>query len=38
MAAATPGGRYVEIANAAHVANINAPEAFNDAIKGFLDV
>ncbi|MGJ8595013.1 3-oxoadipate enol-lactonase [Sulfitobacter sp.] len=38
MAAATPGGRYVEIANAAHVANINAPEAFNDAIKGFLGV
>lgn len=36
MADATPGGRYVSIPNAAHVANINAPEAFNAAIGGFL--
>jgi 3-oxoadipate enol-lactonase len=38
MAAATPGGTYIEIPNAAHVANINAPEAFNAAIKSFLDL
>ena len=36
MADATPGGVYVQIPAAAHVANINAPEAFNAAIKGFL--
>ncbi|AKS45360.1 3-oxoadipate enol-lactonase [Octadecabacter temperatus] len=38
MAAATPGGKYIEIADAAHVANINAPEAFNASIKRFLDL
>lgn len=38
MAAATPGGRYVEIPDAAHVANINRPEAFNAAIGEFLGV
>jgi 3-oxoadipate enol-lactonase len=38
MAAATPGGVYVEIPDAAHVANINAPEAFNAAIKDFLSL
>lgn len=36
MADATPGGRYVSIPDAAHVANINAPEAFNAAIAAFL--
>ncbi|GAB5445382.1 3-oxoadipate enol-lactonase [Gymnodinialimonas sp.] len=36
MADATPGGQYVSIPNAAHVANINAPEAFNAAIAEFL--
>ena len=36
MAEATPGGRYVELAGAAHVANINAPDAFNAAIAEFL--
>jgi 3-oxoadipate enol-lactonase len=36
MADATPGARYVEIPDAAHVANINAPEAFNAAIAEFL--
>ena len=38
MAAATPGGVYIEIPNAAHVANINAPDAFNVAIKDFLSL
>lgn len=36
MADATPGGRYVSIPDAAHVANINAPAAFNAAIAAFL--
>lgn len=36
MADATPGGAYVSIPDAAHVANINAPAAFNAAIAGFL--
>ena len=36
MADATPGGTYVEIPDAAHVANINAPDAFNSAITPFL--
>lgn len=36
MADATPGGIYVQIPDAAHVANINAPEAFNAAIAAFL--
>ncbi|MEM9230616.1 MAG: 3-oxoadipate enol-lactonase [Pseudomonadota bacterium] len=38
MAAATPGATYVQIAAAAHVANINAPEAFNAALARMLDV
>ena len=38
MAAATPGGVYREIPDAAHVANINAPEAFNAAIAEFLQL
>lgn len=36
MADATPGGEFLEIPGAAHVANINAPQAFNAAIKDFL--
>lgn len=36
MADATPGGLYVPIPGAAHVANINAPESFNAAIAEFL--
>ncbi len=36
MADATPGGAYVTVPNAAHVANINAPKAFNGAIAGYL--
>lgn len=36
MADATPGARYVSVPNAAHVANVNRPEAFNDAIRDFL--
>lgn len=38
MADSTPGGRYIPIPGAAHVANINAPEAFNAAIAPFLGV
>ncbi|WP_341860825.1 3-oxoadipate enol-lactonase [Gymnodinialimonas sp. 57CJ19] len=38
MADATPGGVYHSIPDAAHVANINAPEAFNAAIAEFLDL
>lgn len=36
MADATPGSSYISILGAAHVANINAPEAFNAAIAPFL--
>ncbi len=36
MAAATPGSEYKEILGAAHVANLNAPEAFNAGISDFL--
>ena len=36
MAAATPGGKFHEVSDAAHVANINQPEAFNKAISEFL--
>ena len=38
MADATPGARYVEIPNAAHVANINAPETFNAILSDFLEI
>ena len=38
MADATPGASYKEIPDAAHVANINAPDAFNRIIAGFLDI
>lgn len=36
MAAATPGARHIVIPAAAHVANINAPDAFGAAIRHFL--
>lgn len=36
MAAATPGGTFQEVPDAAHVANINQPKAFNEAIADFL--
>lgn len=36
MHAATPGSAYVEIANAGHIANINQPEAFTQAVLDFL--
>lgn len=36
MADATPGARYVSVENAAHVANVNRPAAFNAAISAFL--
>jgi 3-oxoadipate enol-lactonase len=36
MADRTPGGRYVAIRDAAHVANLNQPETFNAAITEFL--
>lgn len=38
MADATPGGSFHEIPGAAHVANINAPAAFDAAIAGFLSL
>ncbi|NKB29207.1 MAG: 3-oxoadipate enol-lactonase [Rhodobacteraceae bacterium] len=38
MADATPGARYIEVPSAAHVANINAPDAFNAAIRPFLGI
>ena len=36
MADATPGAKFHEVPEAAHVANINQPEAFNAAIAEFL--
>lgn len=38
IADAIPDGRYVEIPGAAHIANINQPEAFNAAIAKFLEI
>lgn len=38
MADATPGGVYRIVADAAHVANINAPEVFNEAVSDFLNL
>jgi 3-oxoadipate enol-lactonase len=35
MAGAIPGARYVEL-GAAHLSNVEAAEAFNDALSGFL--
>lgn len=36
MAEATPAAEFDEVPDAAHVANINQPEAFNAAIADFL--
>lgn len=36
MADATPGARYVEIPDAAHLANINAPKAYTASVMDFL--
>lgn len=38
MADATPGAEFVEIPGAAHVSNINAPDAYNAAIAKFLAI
>ncbi len=38
MADATPGANYVSIPNAAHIANVDSPKAFNKAISGFLNI
>lgn len=38
MAAATPGADFHEVPDAAHVANINQPDAFNAAIANFLGI
>jgi 3-oxoadipate enol-lactonase len=36
MAAATPGASYVPVANAAHIANVDNPAGYNQAIAAFL--
>lgn len=36
MAAKTPGSRYAEIPGAAHIANVDKPDAFNAVVAGFL--
>lgn len=36
MAQRTPGAEFVELTNAAHISNVNAPDAFNAAIASFL--
>lgn len=36
MAAKIPGARKVVIPNAGHAANIDQPQAFNDAVTAFL--
>src|SRR5688572_26812997 len=36
LAAAIPGARLVEIPGAGHFSNLQAPAAFNDALRGFL--
>lgn len=38
MADATPGGVFIELPGAAHVANINDPNGFNAAVKDFLSL
>lgn len=38
IAAAIPNARYVEIPDAAHISNVNQPEAFNAAIAEFLGI
>jgi len=37
IAAGIPGARFVELAAAGHVANADAPEAFNAELRAFLD-
>ncbi len=37
MAQATPGARYVELPEAAHISNLERPDAFNAAVRGFLN-
>jgi 3-oxoadipate enol-lactonase len=37
MADLTPNASLTVLANAAHLSNMEQPEAFNDAIRGFLD-
>ncbi len=37
MAAKIPGAQKVILANAGHAANIDQPQAFNAAVRGFLD-
>ena len=36
MASRTPGGRYVSIDGACHLANLDMPDAFNEAVVDFL--
>ena len=36
MAAATPGGRLAVVQGAAHIANVDNPEGFAEALRGFL--
>jgi 3-oxoadipate enol-lactonase len=36
LAASIPGARHVTIERAAHIANVEQPEAFADAVLGFL--
>lgn len=38
MAKATPGAKYTNIPNAAHIININAPAAFDFALHEFLEI
>jgi 3-oxoadipate enol-lactonase len=33
---ALPGSRYVELAGAGHISNLDQPAAFNRAVSGFL--
>jgi 3-oxoadipate enol-lactonase len=35
---ATPGSTYVDIPDCAHIANLNQPDAFNAALKTFLEI
>lgn len=37
MAALVPGAEFVEIADAAHIANMEQPESFNEAVLRFLN-
>lgn len=37
MSQQIPGARYVELAGAGHVSNLEAPDAFNAALRDFLD-